>query len=280
MASMGVHLPDLAQIKVESKTLREETVEVEGQRHACWVVESKMEMPPLNGPDGPKVSPIASLQWIDTKLGIHLKQQVSFEMQIPGASAPMVVHQTVVTTSLKIDEPLPDSLFTFTPPAGAKEVDEILTVPNAPKADLAGRDAPDFDVKTLDAKPYSKASLAGKPVLLDFWATWCGPCRKSMPVLDRLAAKYRGQGLVVLGVNAGEERADVEAFLKTTPIPYPVALGLDSDILASFHVTAYPTFVLIGRDGKVEAHLIGFGGEAALRGMLEKAGLSAAPKAR
>jgi len=115
------------------------------------------------------------------------------------------------------------------------------------------------------------SALKGKPVLLNFWPTWGAPCRQSVPSLERLYADYKDRGLVVLAVNAGEERDAVREFLKKTPLAYPAVLGSDAGILKDYHVTAYPTFVLIGRDGKVAAYEIGLGGESVLRTLLEKA---------
>jgi len=140
---------------------------------------------------------------------------------------------------------------------------------SARKSDLTGKDAPPFEVKSLDGKPFSLASLKDKTVLLDFWATWCAPCRKSMPVLEKIHQEYKDKGLVMLAIDAGEDRDTVEAFLKKNAMPYPVVLGGESEILSAFQVTAYPTFVLI-KGGKVASHQVGYSGEAALRGMLPK----------
>jgi len=111
-------------------------------------------------------------------------------------------------------------------------------------------------------------------VLLDFWATWCVPCRASMPSVERISQEYKDQGLVVLGVDTGEDRDTVQQFLQKTPMAYPAVLAGESGILEAYKVTAFPTFVLIGRDGKIAAYEVGFGGEGVLRGMLEKAGLA------
>jgi hypothetical protein len=95
-----------------------------------------------------------------------------------------------------------------------------------------------------------------------------------MPSVERISQDYKEQGLVVLGVNGGEDRETVEQFLRKTPMAYPAVLAGESGIEAAYKVTAYPTFVLIGSDGKVAAYEVGFGGEAILRGMLERAGLA------
>jgi thiol-disulfide isomerase/thioredoxin len=177
---------------------------------------------------------------------------------------------------LRIDQPLEEALFTFTPPPDAKEVKELkLFGTMAAKPDLAGKPAPAFEVKSLEGKTFSLAALQGKPVLLDFWATWCVPCRKSTPVLEKLAREFKSSDLIILGVNTAEDRDLVEKFLKKTPFEYPAALSGESGILEAYQVTAYPTFILIGRDGKIVANEIGFGGEDQLRQMIDKAGLIA-----
>ena len=211
--------------------------------------------------------------WIDKTLGLELRSTLAMKMVITGKNVEM--HQTTVKKNLKIDQPLPESLFVFTPPADAKEVKE-LTLFGAPaaKPDLAGKEAPAFEVKTIDGKAFRLSALKGKPVLLDFWATWCAPCRKSMPALDKISREMQGSDFVILGVNTAEDPKIVEAFLKKTPFAYPAVLSGDSGILESYEVTAYPTFILIGRDGKIIANEIGFGGEDQLRQLIDKAGLT------
>ncbi|HUI57535.1 MAG TPA: redoxin family protein [Bryobacteraceae bacterium] len=273
---MGVQMPDMSKIKPVSKTLRDETIEVNGEKHDCWVVESKIDKIEIPGVAGAQASAMVLTFWFDKKLGIDLQMTTSMKMQMPGAGE-MGMNQKMVKKTIKFDEPLPDSFFAFTPPADAKEVPTLMGS-TLPKGDLAGKDAVAFEIKSLDANSYSLAALKGKPVLLDFWATWCGPCRKSIPVVEKLYQDFKAQGLVVLAIDAGEERAVVEEFLKKSPLPYPVVLSADSGIVASYQVSAFPTFIMIGRDGKIVAHEIGYGGEEQLRGMAKKAGLTEAAK--
>jgi thiol-disulfide isomerase/thioredoxin len=130
------------------------------------------------------------------------------------------------------------------------------------------------------AKQYSLASFKGKPVLLDFWASWCGPCRKSLPALETIYRDFKDQGLIILAVNAIEDRQTVEDFLKKTPLAYPAVLSNDDGIRQAYHVAAIPVFVLIGRDGRIVEQQIGFGGERDVRMMLEKAGLNGSAKSQ
>ena len=277
MAVMGIKLPDTSYIHTSYKTTGQETIDIDGQKYECWVVEMQIsEFSFASGPNDkaapPKVTAAVMTSWIDKKLGIDVQFTLAMTMQMGGQDNEM--HQKVVKKSLKIDQPLDEALFTFNPPSDAKEVKELSMFPSvAAKPDLAGTLAPAFEVKTISGETFSLAALKGKPVLLDFWATWCGPCRRSMPVLEKISVEFKNSDLVILGVNTGEDREVVEEFLKKAPFEYPAVLSGESGILESYKVTAYPTFILIGRDGKIVANEVGFGGEDQLRQMIDKAGL-------
>jgi cytochrome c biogenesis protein CcmG/thiol:disulfide interchange protein DsbE len=118
--------------------------------------------------------------------------------------------------------------------------------------------APDFSVKTLDGQQITLSQLRGQVVLLDFWATWCSPCRESMPHLVDLYNTYRAQGLEVIGLS--EDKGDVETvrhFVKSLDIPYPIAICPD-EVSRSFRVSALPTAFLIDRNGKIQQKILGF----------------------
>jgi thiol-disulfide isomerase/thioredoxin len=272
---MGDMMPNLADIHLTQKTTGEESIVIDGQTHECWVVRTDigaMQLPAAA--KGAKISDGAMTSWIDKKLGIDLQSEVSMKIAI-GAGVSTQMHVKTVKKELAIDGPIADSIFTFTPPEGAKEVEKLsLFGAMGATPDLTGKAAPDFTVQTVDGKAYSLAALKGNPVLLDFWATWCGPCRKAMPSVEQVSQDYKEQGLVVLGVDVREDRDTVQAFLKKTPMAYPTVLSGESGILKDYEVKAYPTFVLIDRDGKIAAYEVGFGGEEMLRAMLGKVGLA------
>ncbi|HUB80207.1 MAG TPA: redoxin domain-containing protein [Bryobacteraceae bacterium] len=275
--SMGMNdfMPNMADMHITSKTTGEETVPIDGQKHDCWVVHSDigaLELPPAAR--GAKISGGTVTMWIDKKLGIDLQSDTSMKLSVPGGP-PMEVRVKSVKKDLHIDAPIPDSTFAFTPPEGAKEVDKLSLFGSLGMVpDLAGKPAPDFTLKTVDGKPYGLSSLKSRPVLLDFWATWCGPCRKAMPSVEKIYREFKDRGLVVLGVDAGEEHDVVAGFLKKTPLAYPAVLSGESTVLKDYQVKGYPSFVLIGPDGKIAGYEVGFSGEESLRGMLEKVGFS------
>jgi len=256
--------------KTSQRTAREDSVEVDGRARPCWVVESRIEKMTVPEPQNASGDSVVT-QCIDKELGISLQSTVSVTITANALNMSIRTEQKTQLRSLKIDEPLDDSTFSFVPPPDAKEVSSVF-IPGLPRPNLSSTSASSFDVKALNGASFSSASLKGKPVLLDFWTTWCGPCRQAMPVLEALYRENRDKGLVILGVDAGEDRQTVESFLKTVTASYPTVLSVNSDILTSFQVTAYPTYVLIDSAGNIVAHQIGYPGEAGLRSMLVRAG--------
>ena len=125
---------------------------------------------------------------------------------------------------------------------------EIFTRANEPRTP-----APSFALKDSVNKPVSLASLKGKVVLLDFWATWCGGCKEEMPWFMELADKYKTQGLVPVGVAMDEEGwKTVRPYLAEHPVNYTIVTG-DTAIAKAYDVVALPITVLIDRDGNIAA---------------------------
>lgn len=121
-----------------------------------------------------------------------------------------------------------------------------------PSSPLDGKPAPQVAVQPLQPGGDIRLSdYKGKVVLLDFWATWCGPCRGIMPQLGEFQEKYRDQGLVILGIT-DENRTTVQQFFAAVgPSKYTIAIDPTQRAGAAYGVSAMPTTVLIGRDGKV-----------------------------
>jgi thiol-disulfide isomerase/thioredoxin len=121
---------------------------------------------------------------------------------------------------------------------------------------LTGQPAPEFSLRDLNGTEVSLASLRGSVVLLDFWATWCGPCRMELPVIEKLHRKYQDKGLIVLGVN-DEQPETALRYLDT--MKYTLATLNDSGhtVHREYHVNAIPTMVLIDRDGVVSGRFVG-----------------------
>lgn len=102
-----------------------------------------------------------------------------------------------------------------------------------------------------DAPALDLGQYKGKVVYLDFWASWCGPCRKSFPWMNAMEQKYAAQGLVVVSVNVDEKRADADAFLKAVPADFPVIFDPEGKLAEQYQLIGMPSSFIIGRDGKL-----------------------------
>jgi peroxiredoxin len=111
--------------------------------------------------------------------------------------------------------------------------------------------APDFNLPARAGQAVSLSSLKGQVVLINFWASWCGPCRKEMPVLDQLYQRYKPLGFTLLGVNVEEDSAAAETWLKETPVSFPILFDRRNAVSKLYDVTAMPSTVLVDRQGHV-----------------------------
>jgi cytochrome c biogenesis protein CcmG, thiol:disulfide interchange protein DsbE len=130
----------------------------------------------------------------------------------------------------------------------------LLLLPGrAPAANglMPGQAAPSLELSTVDGRPVSLASLRGNVVLVDFWASWCGPCAQAFPALEDLFQEYRTRGFEVLAVNLDEKRRDADRFLADRPHAMTVALDPRGRSAKAFGLEGMPTSFVIGRDGKV-----------------------------
>jgi cytochrome c biogenesis protein CcmG/thiol:disulfide interchange protein DsbE len=120
-----------------------------------------------------------------------------------------------------------------------------------------GQSAPRFDLKGVDGSVRLE-QYRGKYVYLDFWASWCGPCRQSFPWMNEMQAKYGAQGLQVIGVNVDAKSEEAHSFLAGTPANFVVAFDPAGAAPKSYGIKGMPSSVLIGPDGKVVFEHSGF----------------------
>ncbi|HHB91114.1 MAG TPA: TlpA family protein disulfide reductase [Anaerolineae bacterium] len=122
---------------------------------------------------------------------------------------------------------------------------------------LKGHPAPDFTLQTPEGESLSLADLRGKAVVLNFWATWCPPCRAEMPELQAAWEAYGAGGLVVLGVNQAEDAATVQAYLDELGLTFPVVLDTQYEAASLYSVNSLPTTYFIDREGIIRDFVVG-----------------------
>ncbi len=121
-----------------------------------------------------------------------------------------------------------------------------------------GDPSQDFTVQLTNDTSFTLSEQAGKVVLLNFWATWCGPCVREMPDLDRLYKKYSdNDSVVILAVNVGESSSTVQRFITQQGFGFPVACDSDTSISSAYNITAIPRTIIFNKDGTVSEDLTG-----------------------
>jgi TonB family protein len=266
----------------DAKIIGEETLEIGGRRSDCFVIEAYY----FATSTGRQSSTLTRKLWIDKSRNIVLREIQNTEARMPWGRT-INSKMTYVFTVATVGESIPESLFAFVPPEGAKEVAELISSPQpaappqpvatrrpaAPaRVDLVGKNAIAFELEDLDGNRVDLQSLKGKVTLLDFWASWCGPCVRELPHIEKLHRDFKDRGLVVLGVN--NEEADVaRAFVKNKGYTFTSLVDEGREVAMKYGVSGIPHVFVIGREGKVKWNALGYGPgrEIDLRSAVEKA---------
>lgn len=111
--------------------------------------------------------------------------------------------------------------------------------------------APDFALKSESGANLRLSEFRGEVVMINFWASWCGPCRQEMPLLDELYSQYKPLGFTILGVNVEEDSSKAKEVLEDIPVSFPVLFDTDSKVSKLYNVVAMPSTVLVDRDGNM-----------------------------
>jgi cytochrome c biogenesis protein CcmG, thiol:disulfide interchange protein DsbE len=133
----------------------------------------------------------------------------------------------------------------------------LVVAPAAQALDV-GVAAPTFSLPTPSGKPFKLADAKGKVVYVDFWASWCGPCRQSFPWLNAMQAKYGAQGFQVVGINLDKKRDEADAFLAQTPAKFLIAFDVAGETPKQYGIKGMPSSALVGADGKIILTHAGF----------------------
>jgi peroxiredoxin len=175
------------------------------------------------------------------------KQYAQAQRQAQGTPVPETANNQSVQQDVAADEGLPD---------------------------LRGKRAPDFSLRTVEGKKVSLADYKGKAVLINFWATWCAPCKIEMPWFVALHSQYAPQGFEILGVNAddpGTPRSKLVKFGEEQGLNYPLLVGDDATSRKYGGVEFLPTSYFVGRDGKIVAETAGLVSKNEVEASIKKA---------
>ena len=134
-----------------------------------------------------------------------------------------------------------------------------------------GKLAPDFKLSNLEGQSISLSDFRGKPVLLNFWASWCGPCRYEMPFIQEIYEKWSGKGLVILAVNLQENPSQVKEFVESFGFSFPVLLATNQEVSLAYNIRGIPATFFIDKDGIIQDIKIGaFAGKTEIESRLSK----------
>lgn len=135
---------------------------------------------------------------------------------------------------------------------------------NREQVPRTGDKAPPFQVTDLEGAGRTLGDWTGKPLVLNFWGTFCPPCTEEMPALQRQAAKWAEQGVGIVGMNLGENAVTVASFIRQYGIQFPIYMDVDDSVRKTYGVNQYPTTFFIRPDGKIHKIIVGKMDEAVI----------------
>lgn len=206
---------------------------------------------------------VVKTTWIDRERNVIDRVVFDYTKQLASHGAADVKRASVTLrySKTELGGAEPDaSAFAFSPPADATPIVRVQagqSTDGEPNA-LVGKPAPDFDLKDLDGMSVKLSDVKGSVVVLDFWATWCPPCRASLPHLAAAGEKFKGRGVKVFAVNQQEERETVFNYVTDQKLNLTALLDSDGEVGKKYGVSGIPQTVIIGRDGTVRTVTVGF----------------------
>lgn len=264
--------PQLRRPGQSIRLVGEEFLEIGSQRRPCFVIE-------MVQPSATK-APIIGVDrtqrlWIDRESFVVWRQELIDDTKYTSALNGVEVTRINFQEAVWSENPRPDTFY-FEAPTGARLVAKLSPAADPEATPVkVGDPAPDFTLSNLDGQSISLKGLRGKVVLVNFWATWCGPCRVEMPHLEKLYQEYHKQGVAFLTIS-DEQPETVRQFLKARNYSFGSMVDAQSVVSNLYGVRGIPHTFLVDRSGRVVAGLPGSQKEADLREAIIK-GLNAPP---
>jgi len=170
----------------------------------------------------------------------------------------------------KWNQPVSDDVFAFTPSGSVRAVNAIKQQQTR-SASQIGSEAPDFTLADTQGRQIHLQDLRGKVVVVDFWATWCPPCREQMPHLQQIHQQFSDKGVVVLGLDVGEDGPRVSQFARESAYTFALLLGSEPGVTELYFVDGFPTTLVVDRQGKIVYRAVGGQSPDKLRAAIQKA---------
>lgn len=231
-----------------------ETLEFDGKSTNCRVVQVDYDTDTIP-PEERTVK-----YWIDPNTLLVLKQE--FVKQQGHHHPPVFWRWVYAVDSVKFNQAPPQWLVDIA--SRAQESDH-------PRPEWVGRTAPDFVLPDLDGRQVNASSMHGLVVVLDFWATWCGPCKRELPIVQKIAEDYKSQGVQVWGISQDEEPSTVKKWMSDNGMEFRTLIDPDAKTAEQYEVKGIPALVVVGRSGKIVSYYEGNQSEQSLRSAIEAA---------
>jgi thiol-disulfide isomerase/thioredoxin len=233
-----------------AERLPDENLKIDGKNVSCAVVR-------VRDSDAKRVSGGYTFDktiWIDksTKTVRRVREQMHTFLNSGSARIPLEQLVTTNYTVTELDAPIRESLFTFTPPPGAKLVADFPDpIESFGMINLAGDQVPSLKLKSSDGKIVPIESFRGKPLLIDFWATWCAPCVASLPQVAQIYKEAGEKGLILIAVDQDEEPNTAAEFLSKKGYTWPTYHDGDGQIEKMMGSSGVPRVVLVDAQGQI-----------------------------
>jgi thiol-disulfide isomerase/thioredoxin len=207
----------------------------------------------------------------------HLVRRAMLDMtkvlESQGAADVKEASITIDYPSVKPGAAVKPEQFAWTPPSDAKDMakEQAASEGDEPAMALQKKPAPEFTLKGLDDKDVSLKDQKGSVVVLDFWATWCPPCREGLPHIDKLAKDYKDKGVKAFAIDLQEKKDQVQKYVTDNKLELPALLDTEGKTAKAYSVTGIPQTVIIGKDGVVQKVFIGLTPEEEVKAAIDAA---------